>query len=163
MKLIQIANHLYCGALLLAPLAAAAAAADGQANTNELGFTSLFDGQTLNGWKLVGKHGDGYGVKDGVIYCAKGGGGNLFTEREYTNFILRFEFKLEPGSNNGLGIRAPYEGDAAYTGMEIQILEDSAEQYKNLRPEQYHGSVYDIAAAKRGALKKSWLRYSYRS
>ena len=155
MKLIQIANHLYCGALLLAPLAAAAAAADGQANTNELGFTSLFDGQTLNGWKLVGKHGDGYGVKDGVIYCAKGGGGNLFTEREYTNFILRFEFKLEPGSNNGLGIRAPYEGDAAYTGMEIQILEDSAEQYKNLRPEQYHGSVYDIAAAKRGALKKT--------
>src|SRR5437870_1451130 len=61
----------------------------------EAGFVSLFDGQSLKGWTLVGKHGAGYGVKDGVIYCAKGGGGNLYTEKEYSDFILRFEFKLE--------------------------------------------------------------------
>ena len=73
----------------------------------EAGFTALFDGDSLNGWKLVDKKGDGYGVKDGVIYCAKGGGGNLYTEKEYSVFILRFEFNLEPGSNNGIGIRAP--------------------------------------------------------
>ena len=119
------------------------------------GFTRLFDGHSLNGWKLVGKHGDGYGVKNGVIYCARGGGGNLLTEKDYSDFILRFEFKLEEGSNNGIGIRAPIEGDAAYMGMEIQVLDDNAPQYDKLRPAQYHGSIYDVIPAKRGALKKA--------
>jgi hypothetical protein len=119
----------------------------------ESGFTSLFDGETLNGWKMVGKRGEGYGVKDGVIFCAKGGGGNLFTEKEYADFVLRFDFKLEPGANNGLGIRAPLEGDAAYVGMELQILDEVKLKYKGLRPEQYHGSIYDVVPAKRGAMK----------
>lgn len=123
---------------------------------SERGFTSLFDGQTLNGWTLIGKKGDGYGVKNGVIYCAKGGGGNLLTDKQYEDFILRFEFKLEDGSNNGVGIRAPMGGDAAYLGMEIQILEDGAAdrgKWGKLRPAQYHGSIYDVVPAKRGALK----------
>jgi len=130
----------------------AAAAAQ---SASEPGFTSLFDGETLKGWKMVDKRGEGYGVKDGVIYCAKGGGGRLFTEKEYSDFVVRFEFKLEPGSNNGLGIRSPLEGDPAYVGMELQILDDSAPQYADkLRPAQYHGSVYDVVPAHRGALKK---------
>jgi hypothetical protein len=120
----------------------------------ESGFTSLFDGQTLNGWKMMNKKGDGYGVKDGVIFCAKGGGGNLLTEKEYADFVLRFDFKLEPGANNGLGIRAPLEGDAAYVGIELQILDEVKLKYKGLRPEQYHGSVYDVVPAKRGAMKE---------
>jgi 3-keto-disaccharide hydrolase len=119
----------------------------------EPGFESLFDGKTLNGWRLIGKQGEGYGVKDGILYCAKGGGGKLLTEKEFSNFIFRFEFKLEAGSNNGVGIRAPWEGDAAYSGMEIQILDDGDAQYAKLRPAQYHGSVYDVVPAKRGALK----------
>jgi hypothetical protein len=118
------------------------------------GFVSLFDGQSLNGWKLVAKRGEGYGVKDGMIYCAKGGGGYLYTDKEFSDFIFRFEFKLEPGSNNGVGIRAPLEGDPAYVAMEIQILEDSDPKYARLRPAQYHGSIYDVVPAKRGALKK---------
>lgn len=120
----------------------------------EPGFTSLFDGTTLNGWTLIDKHGDGYGVKDGVIYCAKGGGGNLFTEKEFDNFILRFEFKLEPASNNGIGIRAPLQGNASYLGMEIQVLEDTAPEYLHLRSAQYHGSIYDVVPAKRDFKKK---------
>ncbi|NJN70290.1 MAG: DUF1080 domain-containing protein, partial [Nitrospira sp.] len=110
----------------------------------------------MKGWTMVNKHGDGYGVKDGVIYCAKGGGGNLYTEKDYADFVFRFEFKLEPGSNNGVGIRAPIEGDAAYVGMEIQILEEEAARsgkWGKLRPEQFHGSIYDCVAAKTGALK----------
>src|SRR5690349_4966068 len=111
---------------------------------DEAGFTPLFDGKTLNGWKLVGGHGPGYVVKDGKIVCPADGGGNLFTEKEYRNFAFRFEFLLTPGANNGVGIRAPYEGDAAYQGMEIQILDDGDAKYKGqIRPEQYHGSVYD--------------------
>lgn len=121
----------------------------------ERGFVPLFDGQTLAGWKHVGGPPDGYGVKDGVIFCSPKGR-NLLTERQYGDFILRFEFKLEDGSNNGVGIRAPAEGDAAYLGMEIQILEDAAAdrgKWGKLRAEQYHGSIYDLVAAKRGALK----------
>ena len=117
------------------------------------GFTSLFDGKTLNGWTLVGKNGEGYGVKDGILFCAKHGGGNLFTEKEYSDFILRFEFRLEAGGNNGIGVRAPLEGTSAYVGMEIQILDDGAPMYAHLRPAQYCGSVYDIVAARRGALR----------
>ena len=124
--------------------------------TREPGFQSLFDGQSLAGWKLINQKGDGYGVKDGVIYCATNGGGNLMTEKQYGDFIFRFEFKLEDGSNNGVGIRAPMEGDAAYQGMEIQILEEGAAErgkWGKLKPEQYHGSIYGVIAAKRGALK----------
>jgi hypothetical protein len=119
-------------------------------------FKPLFDGQTLNGWAIVDQKGDGYGVTNGVIYCAKGGGGNLMTEKQYDNFILRFEFKMEEGSNNGIGIRAPLTGDAAYLGMEIQVLEEGAAdkgKWGKLKPEQYHGSIYGVVAAKKGALK----------
>ncbi len=121
----------------------------------EEGFSSLFDGKTLTGWTLVGKQGSGYGVKDGLLFCAKGGGGRLLTEKQFANFILRFEFKLEDGGNNGIAIRAPLDGDAAYTAMEIQVLDDYASKYANLRPAQYHGSIYDVVPAKRGALKKA--------
>ncbi len=120
----------------------------------EPGFVSLFDGKTLSGW--TPKEGSGYGVTNGVIFCGKGRGGNLLTDQEFADFILRFEFKLEDGSNNGLGIRAPRSGDAAFLGMEIQILEDVAAdrgKWGKLRPEQYHGSIYGVVAAKRGALK----------
>lgn len=119
----------------------------------ESGFTSLFDGKSLAGWKLIGQHGEGYVIKDGVLVCPKTGGGNLFTEKEYANFVFRFEFRLEAGSNNGVGIRAPLAGDAAYVGMEIQVLDDTTKKYGQLRPEQYHGSIYDVVAARVGAQK----------
>lgn len=141
--------------LFLAALAAALMASACATAQRETGFVSLFDGKTLTGWKHVGGPPDGYGVKDGVIYCSPKGR-SLFTERQYGDFILRFEFKLEDGSNNGIGIRAPMEGDAAYFGMEIQILEDAAAdrgKWGKLRAEQYHGSIYGLFAAKRGALK----------
>ena len=122
----------------------------------EPGFKSIFNGESLDGWVLMGKHGAGFGVTNGTIFCARGGGGNLLTEKEYENFALRFEFKLEEGSNNGIGIRAPLEGDAAYLGMEIQVLDEGAAdkgKWGKLRDEQFHGSIYGVAAAKKGALK----------
>ena len=119
----------------------------------EEGFKPLFDGKSLEGWTLVHKHGPGYEVKEGILVCPEKGGGNLFTAEEYANFIFRFDFKLGPGGNNGVGIRAPLHGDAAYQGMEIQLLDDPAPQYVALKPTQYTGSVYDVFGAKRGALK----------
>ena len=120
----------------------------------EPGFVPLFDGKSLDGWKLVGGKGRGYLAEDGMIVCPADGGGNLFTEKEYANFVLRFEFRLTPGANNGIGIRAPYEGDAAYKGMEIQVLDDTHEKYKGwLKPAQVHGSIYDVIPAQQGFRK----------
>jgi hypothetical protein len=116
----------------------------------ELGFRSLFNGKDLSGWQGDTK---GYTVEDGKIVAQKTGHGNLYTKDEFDNFVVRFDFRLEPGANNGLAIRAPPSGDAAYQGMEIQILDDTHEQYKDIQPYQAHGSVYGIAAAKRGRLK----------
>ncbi|MFN0083948.1 MAG: DUF1080 domain-containing protein [Blastocatellia bacterium] len=131
----------------------------GQAQTpgppaDKEGFVSLFDGKSLAGWKLVSGRGPGYIVKYGEIICPVEGGGNLYTENEYANFAFRFEFKFEPGGNNGIGIRAPLDGDAAYQGMEIQILDDQHEKYKGkIKSEQHHGSVYDVVPARTGYLK----------
>lgn len=120
----------------------------------EDGFHSLFNGKDLTGWTLAGRHGRGYIVEDSKIVCPADGGGNLFTEAEYSDFIFRFEFKLAEGSNNGIGIRAPLAGDAAYQGMEIQILDHDAPMYRGrLKPAQYHGSIYDVIPAKTGFLK----------
>ncbi len=124
----------------------------GQA-TAQKGFVKLFDGKTLTGWKLVGGFGPGYVPKDGILVCPADGGGNLFTEKEYSDFVFRFDFQLEHAANNGIGIRAPIGGDAAYMGMECQVLDDSDPMYANLEPGQYHSSVYKVIPAKRGSLK----------
>ncbi|MCD6051689.1 MAG: hypothetical protein K0Q55_3098, partial [Verrucomicrobia bacterium] len=125
-----------------------------QAAKSEKGFVSLFDGKTLKGWTpLGGKAGD-YGVKDGVLYCAPGVAGNLLTEKQYEDFVLRLEFKLQAAGNNGVGIRAPFSDKAiSYDGMEIQILDDTNPKYADLKPWQVNGSVYGVIPAKRMALR----------
>jgi hypothetical protein len=107
----------------------------------------IFNGQDLSGWK-----GEGYVVEDGAIVCTPQGR-NLVTEGTYANYVLDFEFKLTPGANNGLGIHYPGTGDAAYTGMEIQILDSTHEKYKDLKDYQFHGGLYTLAAAKQGVLR----------
>ena len=116
------------------------------------GFKMLFDGTNLDNW--VGNKA-GYLLQDGAIMVnpKSAGGGNLYTKDEYADFEYRFEFQLTPGANNGLGIRTPLEGDAAYVGMELQILDNDAEIYKNLKPYQYHGSIYGVVPARRGYLR----------
>jgi len=115
------------------------------------GFVQLFDGTNIDQW--MGNTA-GYIIHDGalVVVPDNGSGGNLYTKEEYADFIYRFEFQLTPGANNGIGIHAPPVGDAAYVGMEIQVLDNEAPIYSSLQPYQYHGSVYGIAAAKRGFL-----------
>jgi hypothetical protein len=124
------------------------------------GFTTLFNGKDLAGW-VYGRQADGrenrtgkgYQIEKGVLFTTKADGGNLFTEKEYADFVLRFEFRLTENANNGIGIRAPLEGDAAYAGIEIQVLDDSGSDYQKLRPAQYHGSIYNMFAATRGHQK----------
>jgi len=117
------------------------------------GFEVLFDGTNLNAWT---GNTEAYTLSDeGTLACypTKGSGGNLYSKEEFGDFIYRFRFRLTPGANNGIGIRAPMEGDAAYVGMEIQVLDNDADVYKELKKYQYHGSVYGVIPAKRGFLK----------
>jgi hypothetical protein len=115
------------------------------------GFEALFNGADLSNW-AGNEH--SYSVEEGnIVIRPQKSGGNLYTAKEYADFIFRFEFKLTPGANNGLGIRTPMEGDAAYVGYELQILDNTAPVYAKLQPYQYHGSVYGIIPAKRGYLK----------
>jgi hypothetical protein len=118
----------------------------------EADFVALFDGSSLFNW--AGNATD-YFPSNGelVVDPKRGGKGNLYTKKEYGDFHLKFDFQLTPGANNGLGIRTPLEGDAAYVGMELQILDNTAPIYAKLQPYQYHGSVYGVIAAKQGFLK----------
>jgi hypothetical protein len=143
------------GALAIAILLSCSAWADDKPSAEE-GFVAIFDGKTLDGWQ-GGK--DGYEVKEGAIVSQPRGSGNLYTIPEYGDFHLKFEFKLTPGANNGIGIRQPLpkEGqrlDPAYAGMEIQVLDDYSDRYQGkIKDYQHHGSVYGVVAAKPGFLK----------
>jgi len=140
------------------------------------GFVSLFNGKDLTGWygsEMYGvetidvKLNNGATKKENVLACIPGrkgkGGGNLLTEKEYRNFILRFEFLMPENGNNGLGIRTPRpDVDAAYHGMcELQLLDDGGNAYYDaaakkdkLKPYQYTGSVYGVVPSRRDNVDK---------
>ena len=127
------------------------------------GFVSLFNGRDLTGWSGARSM---YGVDEkepGVLQCfperklAAGERGDLYTDRSYTNFVLRFEFMMPKNGNNGLGVRMEPGKDAAYYGMcELQLLDDGGSEYYDaekkadkLKPYQYTGSVYGIVPSLR--------------
>ena len=109
----KLSRPMLAGPSALVAAAALLAAAPPPAAPQDAGqppaFVPLFNGRDLTGWT-----GDtaGYSVVDGAITCGPKGT-NLFTAREYSNFVLRFRFRLAPGANNGIGVRAPLAGDAA--------------------------------------------------
>ena len=140
--------------------ASLAASAAGLPQRPEQGFTSLFNGKDFTGWVYgrrangtENRSGKGYQIENGVIFSTKEDGGNLYTENQYADFVFRFDFKLTENANNGIGIRAPLEGDAAYVAIEIQVLDDGGSSYTKLQPYQYHGSIYGMVPSKRGFQK----------
>lgn len=110
-------------------------------------WQSLFNGQDLSGWEVVDGQAGSWGAADGLIFTTGQGGGWLSTTAEYGDFELELEFRLPPGGNSGVFLRAPHQGDPAYTGLEVQVLDDAAPEYANLKPTQYTGSVYDLEPA----------------
>jgi len=108
----------------------------------------------LVGWQQVEGEQGSWKMEDGVL-CTEGGDGWLSTLRQYDDFILSLEFRLSPAGNSGVFIRAPHEGNPAYQGLEIQILDDAAEQWRGLRPDQYTGSIYDVQAPSERATRSA--------
>jgi hypothetical protein len=113
-------------------------------------FVPIFDGKSFAGWQ---GDVDSYEIVDGAIRCGAGKGGNLFTRESYGDYVVRLQFRLPPAGNNGLAIHYPGSGDPAYSGCEIQVLDDTAPAYADGKPWQYHGSVYGVAPAQRGYLR----------
>lgn len=140
--------------LLTAPMSAVELSDEG---INQ-GFVSLFDGKSLSGWQGNAKY---WAAEEGqLVYRALTQPERsadllalkLMSARQYSDFVLRFEFKLQPGANNGVAIRAPLEGDPAFVGMEIQIIDIDGWPNK-LKSFQVHGSIYGVVPAKTGHLK----------
>ena len=145
-------------ALLLLPLAAfaktaAPAEATGKLSAEEQadGFKALFNGKDLDGWWIRGTNKNAFQVHDGVILVTgEKDGGYMFTNDEFDNFVVRYEYRCVSGEgNSGFGIRCPKEGDPAFQGMEIQVLRPGWET-----PYQRAGSLYHTVAPTVEADKK---------
>lgn len=139
--------------LTCAALAAGCVLQGCRSSNGEAGFVSLFNGKDLTGWEGATHL---YTVRDGTLCFVEGekNFGNIMYQKPFSDFIIRFEFKLPPNGNNGLGIRVSSGSkDAAYDGMEIQILDDTGDKKQHLKPYQYHGSIYGVVAAQKGFLK----------
>jgi hypothetical protein len=135
-------SSLLAAGVVLALTAAATRADDAKPPE---GFTALFNGKDLTGWKATGKT-DVWKAEGGAIAVEKGGGGYLMTEKEYGDFELRLEYKMSKGANSGVALRAPMDGDPAYLGMEIQLIDDEGWPGK-LADYQHTGSIYDVVPA----------------
>ena len=127
-------------------LASAMLAAGGGARADD--WIPLFNGKNLDGWRAVGGPLSAWKVEDGLLYCSGGGGGWLSTNAKYSDFEIELEFRVPPGGNSGVFLRAPHDGNPAFAGMEIQILDDRASEYSELKPWQYCGSLYDVEPPK---------------
>jgi hypothetical protein len=134
------------------------------------GFTALFNGKDLTGWRAPRKGGkDDWGVGSaagtpGVLSSVQvgigaGHGDWLMTEKEYGDFELRLEFKVYKGANSGVALRAPLKGNPAEEGMEIQILDDPS--HKGLKEWQHTGSIYGVVPPTKVATRAvgEWNRY----
>ena len=143
---------LMLAAVLVAPLAALA---DDKPAVPE-GFTPLFDGKSLAGWKPTGKA-DVWAAENGFIVCKGGGGGWLLTEKEFGDFEFRCEYRWSgPGGNSGVALRTPTKGDPAYVGMEIQLIDDEGWEKTRggkLADYQHTGAIYDVQPPKKQANK----------
>lgn len=113
------------------------------------GFVLLFNGRDLSGWTPNGKPGS-FTVRDGVIVADRTGRSDLAywlsTDRQYGDFELRLQYKLSPGGNSGIFIRAPHEGRTSRMGMEIQLLDDGMRTGSPGVGDT--GAIYRVVAAK---------------
>ena len=130
-------------AVTLVGAMATAVSAEEKPTAAKKGWVSLFDGKTLTGWqRLDGKPVRGWAAEDGVLQ-RKGGGGSIYTEKEYSNFVLELEWRINKGGNSGVKYRMTYY-DKNYFGPEFQILGDADVKVKPNRQKFATGALYEL-------------------
>jgi hypothetical protein len=127
-------------------------------------WTKLYNEKDLTGWHVKDGSAAAWQAKGQMLACMRAGGGWLTSDKTYSDFELKLEFKIPPGGNSGVGLRYPAVGDPAHVGMEIQILDDPAPEYKNLQAAQYTGGIYYQVPPKAHPSKKpgEWNLYEIR-
>ena len=110
------------------------------------GFTALFNTQDLTGWEVIDGKPESWKNQNGEVSCVSPGGGWLQSTAMYSDFELRFEYRLSPGSNSGVAVRYPGLGNPSLVGLEIQLLDDRSEKYQTIQPQQATGSLYFVTA-----------------
>ncbi len=112
------------------------------------GFTALFNGHDLSGWKNVNCAPETWSVRDGVIFCTGRPTGALRTTRQYENFILELEWRhLSSGGNSGIfiwssPIAAP--GVPFLRAIEVQVLDHGYNVPGKNEWFTTHGDVFPI-------------------
>lgn len=125
----------------------------------EEGFTALFDGKTLDGWK-VGAHPESFSVKDGAI-AANGEPAHLFyngafKNAKFKNFELRLDVMTKPNSNGGVYISSAFQEDGWPTkSYEVQVNNTHTDWRKS-------GSLYKIVDHKDSFEDNTWMAYVIR-
>jgi hypothetical protein len=112
-------------------------------------WTLLFDGKTTNGWhgfKKPGFPAKGWVVEEGCLHHLKnGGGGDIITAEQYSDFELQFEWKIGAGANSGVKYLI-LESRSGPIGIEYQLLDDASFANREGKPgsKWCSGSAYDL-------------------
>jgi hypothetical protein len=132
-----------------AALVAVLLAAESSTLFAEEAAISLFDGKSLSGWTTAGGESvkRGWTVEDGMLVRASRGG-SIFTEKEYGDFDLRFEWKIAPRGNSGIKYRVAFfekgvRGNPGLLGCEYQLFDDVG---RSTGPEHSCGALYALYA-----------------
>ncbi len=115
------------------------------------GWQLLFDGQSLKGWRTYGKPGtgadaigSGWKIENGMLKKLAGvKGGDIITEKKYTDFEFTWEWRLEKDANNGIKYMVT-EARPQAPGYEYQMLDDNSGKWKKLHAKALTASFYEV-------------------
>lgn len=110
------------------------------------GWVLLFDGKTSNGWTTTGGQPvpAGWEIENGIMTAIAGGkGGDIITAKEYTNFELSVDYRIDTACNSGVKYFFTKYDEGGSLGMEYQILDDELAE-DNKKANHLAGSLYDI-------------------
>lgn len=121
------------------------------------------EGWTVRTWndvKDAAPEGVSWRVVDGVLYGSDPRGTWLVSEQEYGDFVLEFEWKLGERGNGGCGLRFPMQGDPAFDGLELQMVDPRYYGDASAEPFELTGSLYRAAAPREQRFRPTeWNRY----
>lgn len=125
------------------------------------GWQLIFDGSSTNGWHSFRKTsvGQAWKINDGSIYldASSKDGGDLVSDKEYENYELKIEWKIEKCGNSGI-IFNSIESDKYYasyvTGPEMQVLDNECHEDAKIIKHRA-GDLYDLISCKRETVKKA--------